>query len=127
MLNEAYYLVQQFQNAAGQPVRNTPQILSKERQAIRYEWLSNELDEFVKSNTIYDQADSIIDLIYYAIGTLVEMGVEPDELFNLIHSNNMKKLSSPIFDTNGRVLKPKGWQHPDEEIKHTIDRYMTRD
>ena len=85
MLNEAYELVKDFQEMAEQPIGEFPQSLSRSRCNIRCKWMREEIEEFENSDTVYEQADAIIDLLYYAIGSLVEMGVKPDELFMLVH------------------------------------------
>ena len=87
-------------------------------------WMREEIEEFENSDTVYEQADAIIDLLYYAIGSLVEMGVKPDELFMLVHEYNVKKLIGKWCDGDGKVMKPIGWQHPDKEIREIIDAMM---
>lgn len=122
MLNEAYDLVKEFQLQAGQIVNNTPTCLSGERVIVRYQWMLDEIKEFLEANDIYQQADAIMDLLYYVLGTLVEMGLKPDELFILLHEWNLKKINGTVcYDENGKILKPKGWRHPDREIKEIID------
>lgn len=121
MINEAYNLVKDFQMKAGQPVSNKPTRLSSERVFIRRKWMAEELEEFLEAQSIYEQVDSIMDLLYYALGTLVELGVKPDELFIMLHEWNLKKLSMISYDEDGKLLKPKGWSHPDKEIKEIID------
>ena len=54
--------------------------------------MREEVDEFVESTNVVDQADAMIDLIYFALGTLVEMGVRPAPLFDIVHNANMQKL-----------------------------------
>ena len=122
MINEAYGLVKLFQSQAKQPVSDKPTFLPQDRVSIRYNWMKEELGEFLEAQNIYEQVDSIMDLLYYALGTLVELGVEPDELFIMLHEWNLKKLDKIRFDENGKVLKPEGWRHPDKEIKEIIDR-----
>lgn len=106
---------------AKQPVSEFPLFLKQERAHIRCKWMRAEIEEFEQSKTVYEQADAIVDLFYYALGTLVEMGVRPDDLFYLIHQYNMKKLSEATFDTDGKILKPHNWHHPDQEIQLIID------
>ncbi|RKI81093.1 HAD family hydrolase [bacterium 1xD42-87] len=124
MLNEAYELVKDFQEMAEQPIGEFPQSLSRSRCNIRCKWMREEIEEFENSDTVYEQADAIIDLLYYAIGSLVEMGVKPDELFMLVHEYNVKKLIGKWCDGDGKVMKPIGWQHPDKEIREIIDAMM---
>lgn len=121
MLDEAYRLVEEFQYKAGHPVNEKPTLMIKSRAFVRYKCMHDELDEFITASNIYEQADSIMDLIYYAIGTLVELGVHPDDLFLLLHEYNMKKVQFVENDESGRVKKPSWWHHPDEEIKRIID------
>jgi len=66
----------------------------------------------------------MIDLIYFALGTLVEMSVKPDELFKIVHKANMSKIWSDgkaHTDGDGKVIKPPGWQDPEARIKTAID------
>ena len=73
---------------------------------------------------IYSQADALTDLLYYLLGTYVEMGIKPDALFTIVHNANMMKLTSVdgiIRSTDGKIQKPSTWQHPDVAIKKVID------
>ncbi|MCD7994670.1 MAG: HAD family hydrolase [Clostridia bacterium] len=126
MLDEAYDLVKYFQLQAGQPVSDIPEFLSPERVAIRHMWMKDELEEFLDAQNLYEQVDAIMDLLYYAIGTLVELGVKPDKLFAMLHEWNMKKLIDICYDEKGKVLKPEGWKHPDEQIKQIVDQMKTQ-
>ena len=124
MINEAYDLVKRFQKMAEQPISEFPQQLSPERCNIRCKWMREEIEEFENSNTVYEQADAIVDLLYYALGALVEMGVKPDKLFMLVHEYNVKKIAGGQCDEDGKIMKPCGWEHPDREIKEIIDVMM---
>lgn len=124
MINSAYELVKSFQKMAEQPIGEFPQFLGRQRCDIRCKWMREEIEEFENSNTVYEQADAIMDLLYYAIGALVEMGVKPDELFLLVHEYNVKKIIGKRCDDDGKIMKPCGWQHPDKEIKEIIDAMM---
>lgn len=124
MIDEAYYLVELFQRSANQPVSTKPVELTKQRVAIRAKWMHEELEEFISANDIYSQADALTDLLYYLLGTYVEMGLKPDGLFSIVHRSNMMKIESSegiIKDENGKVQKPSNWTHPDISIKALID------
>lgn len=128
MLNEAYEMVKVFQTDAGQPVSNVPRRLEKERVNIRAKWMSEELQEFLTAPDLYSQADAIIDLLYYLLGTCVEMGIKPDILFQIVHESNMKKILSGGFaikDSDGKVQKPPSWTHPDASIIDAINSMLT--
>lgn len=123
MINEAYHMVEEFQNAARQPVSDLPRQLDKERVSIRVEWMIEEIKEFLEADTIDEQADALTDLLYYLLGTYVEMGIKPDALFCVIHNANMQKLEAKegiIKDKNGKVLKPLHWNHPDNAIRKLL-------
>ena len=79
--------MRQFHQAFGHPVSDKPTALTLERSSKRYGWLLEEINEFLEaaeSQDVVEQADAMIDTIYFALGTLVEMGISPDELFYVI-------------------------------------------
>ena len=124
MIDEAYQLVENFQRSANQPISQKPVELPKQRVDIRAKWMYEELEEFVSANDVYSQADALTDLLYYLLGTYVEMGLKPDAIFSIVHHSNMMKIESSdgiIKDENGKVQKPSNWVHPDICIKELID------
>ena len=91
-LDDAFDQVAEFHRAFGHPVKERPTFLPPPRSDARVAWMREEVDEFVESTNVVDQADAMIDLIYFALGTLVEMGVRPAPLFDIVHNANMQKL-----------------------------------
>ena len=67
----------------------------------------------------------MIDLIYFALGTLVEMGVKPKKIFDIVHNANMNKLWEDgkvhCREGDNKVLKPPTWEDPFSKIKYAID------
>lgn len=125
MLNEAVCLVRSFQKQANQPIPPNPCQMSEKQIAKRVKWIESELDELKKAQNEYEQADALIDALYYLLGAFVDMGLNPDELFQIVHRSNMKKVKEPsriIKDSDNKVLKPNGFRHPDEEIRQEIDK-----
>lgn len=64
------------------------------------------------------QFDSLIDLVYVAIGTAYHHGVDFDEGWRRVHEANMNKVLAKSADESKRgyrfdVVKPKGWMPPD--------------
>jgi predicted HAD superfamily Cof-like phosphohydrolase len=63
-----------------------------------------------------DGADAMIDLIYFALGTLVEMGIMPQNLMDIVHEANMGKLHNidgkmvPVYREDGKTKKPDNWE-----------------
>lgn len=119
-----YQLVKEFHQAFQNPVADAPVMLSSERVAKRAGWLLEEIEEFKDAATLEDQVDAMIDTLYFAYGTLVELGVDPDPIFEIVHRANMAKLfpdGLPHFH-NGKVIKPDNWQAPEPKIREEIER-----
>ena len=118
-------MVREFHSCFNHPIAETPKMLEENRVINRGKWMQEELDEFYESENMYEQADAIIDLIYFAIGTLVEMGMPPDELFSIVHEANMAKLwedGKPHYNADGKTIKPKTWIDPEPKFIQAIKR-----
>jgi len=64
--------------------------------------------------SLVEVIDGLCDLLYVAIGTAVEAGVDLSEPFREVHASNMLKLLGPKRE-DGKQLKPEGWCPPDIE------------
>lgn len=91
-----------------------------------------EINEFLQASEkqdIVEQADAMIDTIYFALGTLVEMGIEPDELFYIVQNANMSKLwadGKPHYNEMGKIIKPEGWENPHPKLQLAIRKMYVR-
>ncbi|HEY3243784.1 MAG TPA: HAD family hydrolase [Phycisphaerae bacterium] len=118
-------MVREFHTVFRHPVADRPAELSPERVENRAVWLAEEVEEFRRAQTLDEQADAIVDLIYFALGTLVEMGVDGAPLFHIVHQANMRKLwadGGPKFGNDGKVQKPPGWVDPHDALRQEIAR-----
>ena len=126
MINEEFEQVKEFHKAFESPISETPILLTNDRAKMRAGFMIEEIEEFVEAVNIYDQADAMIDLIYFALGTLVEMGVKPKKIFDIVHAANMSKLweDGKIHsrEGDGKIMKPPTWQDPYPKIKEEIDK-----
>ena len=122
-INNEYEMVKEFHKAFGHPVADKPTEMKFGRRVKRRSWMIEELDEFLVAKTIHEQTDAVIDLIYFAIGTLVELGVPPADIFKVVQDANMAKLhdGEPKYREDGKVIKPDGWEPPEPKIKEIID------
>lgn len=123
-INDAWEKVSEFHEAFSHPVSKTPVLIEQERVRARYNWMLEEIDEFIEASTITDQADAMIDLIYFALGTLVEMGIKPQKLFDIVHNANMSKLwpnSEQRYNGEGKTIKPPNWVDPYERLEKVIN------
>ena len=105
-------------------------MLDSKRALSRGKWMNEEVAEFLVADNIYEQADAMIDLMYFALGTLVEMGLEADELFEIVQQANMAKLwpdGKPHYNPkDGKVIKPDTWEDPAPKIRAYIDSIIAR-
>lgn len=120
--------VREFHEKFGHPVAKKPTMLDTKRVLSRGKWMNEEVAEFFVAKDIYEQADAMIDLLYFSLGTLVEMGLEADELFDTVQRANMAKLWSdgkPHYNPkDGKVIKPEGWEDPAPKIRAYIDKII---
>jgi len=124
-LNDSFEKVREFHVAFGHRSAGKPTMLPEERVEKRYNWMLEELEELRNAKTTHDQADAVIDLMYFALGTLVEMGVKPGPLFDIVHGANMKKLwpdGKVHYAEDGKVVKPPTWSPPEPQLLHEIER-----
>lgn len=124
-MDEAWEAVREFHRAFRAPRPDRPALLAEERVSARSAWMREEIDELGEAETIAEQADAMIDLIYFALGTLVEMGVRPQRLFDIVQQANMSKLwadGEPHYREDGKVIKSPDWVDPDPLIREEIAR-----
>lgn len=126
-LSKAQAQVREFHQAFGHPVADFPKQMSSERREKRYNWMKEELDEFKSAEDLVDQADAIADIIYLALGTAVELGIDIAPIVDIVHEANMRKLGpdgKPIYRPDGKIGKPEGWVPPEPLIKQEIKRQI---
>ena len=118
-LDLAWAEVGDFHDCFGHPAPDSPALIEHKRAHLRSKWMCEEIDEFLVAATVVDQADAMVDLIYFALGTLVEMGVPPQEIFAIVHKANMSKLGPDgkvHYNSDGKVIKPASWCPPEPQI-----------
>lgn len=126
-LKNAQEMVKEFQLAFGQPVADKPQMIAPERQEVRHSWLVEEANELLAAETLVDVADAIADVIYIALGTAVEHGIDIERVFQIVQEANMAKLGpdgKPIYKEDNKIAKPEGWQPPEPKIAEEIQRQV---
>ncbi len=98
------------------PIAKVPGMVRADRFPDKVNHLQEELAEFEAADNWADQADAMIDIIYVALGTLVEMGVAPGSAFNEVHNANMEKIhgvNSARPEAEYDAVKPNGWNPPE--------------
>lgn len=119
-----FEMVKQFHEACSIHMPNVPTQLDEAEKVRRWHFLYEELLEFSNAYTVTDQADALIDIIYFAIGTFTLMGVKPSEIFEIVHQANMQKVGPDgkvIRNDQGKIQKPAGWEPPEKYIALEIE------
>jgi len=108
----------------GLKVPDKPRVLSYERQQFAVNFLREEIDEFQRAwdiGSVPDAADAMIDLVYVALGRLIEMGVPPGPVFQEVQRANMeKRLGRTKRGNDTDAAKPEGWKPPDHSWLLTL-------
>lgn len=95
----------------GRPVH-----LTKRKLRERLECMQEELQEFEEGlvrQDMEEMADALVDLVYFAKGTAMMMGLPWEELWDDVHAANMEKV--PGVGKRGHqvdCIKPLGWIPP---------------
>lgn len=89
--------------------------------------LDEEILELENARTIQDQVDSIIDLVYFALGGLHKIGIsekQMDQIFEVVHGKNMTKMIGKLEKryVEGAVdaVKPDNWIGPEAMISKIL-------
>lgn len=126
-LDALYSDVRKFHVAFNHPAPDKPVMQSLAKANVRAQWIKEECEELVDARTLVDQADAYIDVIYFAVGGLVELGVYPHGLWDIVQRANMAKLGpdgKPIKDATGKTRKPEGWVAPEPQLAAEIARQI---
>jgi predicted HAD superfamily Cof-like phosphohydrolase len=77
---------------------------------------TEELFEAVRSNDRVEQLDALIDIMVVTIGALHSLGVDAEGAWREVLRSNLDKIdpntNKVIKRSDGKVLKPEGWQPP---------------
>lgn len=98
---------------------------------VKAEAKCNEKGEFPQEEILLHQTDALNDINYINYGSIVETGVNPKPIFEIIQNANMAKLDEngqPILHpVTNKIMKPEGWEEnfkPEPLIKAEIERQI---
>lgn len=104
--------VMEFHLAMGAGVGESPAICNAElRAALIYEE-AGETCSAIEAGDLVGAIDGLCDLIYVALGTAVEFGIDLAPFWAEVHRSNMAKVGGPVRE-DGKRMKPPGWTGPD--------------
>ena len=73
---------------------------------------SKETCDAIEAGDLIGAIDGLCDLIYVALGTAIEFGIDLEPFFDEVHRSNLAKVVGPMR-ADGKILKPEGWTPPD--------------
>lgn len=118
-------------DVVGLPVPSRPCTLSSQRTRWAMSALHEELEEFhaaSRAGDVEEAADALIDLVYFALGRLVEMGVPAKAVFDEVQEANMGKQRGVLSKRPGAMgfdaIKPAGWRAPNHSLLLELDMGM---
>jgi predicted HAD superfamily Cof-like phosphohydrolase len=127
-IDRAWEDVRAFHLAFAALAPEAPSLVERERVEARAAWIEEEVQELREAMTIVAQADAFIDVIYFALGGLVNLGIRPGPLWDIVQGANMAKLwpdGRPRYrEGDGKVVKPDGWEDPGPKLAAEIHRQI---
>lgn len=116
--------VREFTKACNDTLPKHPQKMTVEGVAFIRKMVNDEMDELEESQTVTEQADALVDAIYYICDFAVRNGVNLDPLFEIVHRANMQKVvnGKVIRREDGKILKPEGWEDPAPKLNAEMAR-----
>lgn len=117
-------LVRQFTAACEPSLPKGPVLLDGDKIAFIRRMVNDELDELQEAKECWEQADALVDAIYYLCDTAVRHGMNLDPLFKIVHQANMQKVvdGRVLRREDGKILKPAGWTDPAPALRAETDR-----
>ncbi len=111
-MNQMQKQVEEFHQAFGVPVNQTPQLIDSERCLLRAKLISEEAREAVYGMgftedydgklvnahiaghhaDLTELADGLADLLYVTFGACLEFGIDIQAVFDCVHESNMSKM-----------------------------------
>lgn len=83
------------------------------------------------NDPLVEQVDALTDLLYFTYGSFSLLGVDPTQIFDIVHQANMGKLfpdGQPHYHPiTNKVLKPENWEQnyaPESKIANEIQRQI---
>lgn len=99
-------------------MKTTPEYLKNPQREVAKAILAN--TDVATVPTKVQLVDKYVDAIIYAVGSLGKMGLTHQDIsaaINIVTEANMKKTLNPVYDDDGKLLKPADWDKYDPEYK----------
>ncbi len=119
--------VREFSQVCNGSLTSKPILISKGAVEFIRKMVNDELDELEESESIVEQADALVDAIYYICDCAVKHGMNLDPLFDIVHEANMGKVvdGKVIRRDDGKILKPEGWTDPHPLLEAEVQKQLS--
>ena len=119
--------VREFTSACHDDLPESPETMSEEAINFIHQMVNDEMEELKEATNITEQADALVDAIYYICDCAVRHGMNLDNLFEIVHRANMQKVvnGKVIRRDDGKIMKPEGWQDPAPYLDKEVERQHT--
>jgi len=116
--------VREFTSACNDNLPSSPKKMSVEAIDFIRTMVNDEMDELEEATNVTEQADALVDAIYYICDCAVKHGMNLDELFKIVHGANMQKVvdGKVIRREDGKILKPDCWEDPAPKLEAEMKR-----
>ena len=116
--------VREFTAACHDELPATPASMTTEAREFICKMVNDEMEELAEAVTVAEQADALVDAIYYICDCAVRHGMNLDPLFAIVHQANMGKVvdGKVLRRDDGKIMKPEGWVDPGAALEQEIGR-----
>lgn len=106
---------------------STPQLMTAQAVEFVSEMVNDELDELRQADDVVEQADALVDAIYYICDSAARHGINLDRVFEIVHGANMQKVvdGKVLRREDGKILKPAGWRDPAPLLVEELQRQQS--
>jgi len=119
--------VREFTSACHDDLPETPKLMAREEIDFITKMVNDELEELSDAKNETEQADALVDAIYYICDTAVRHGMNLDNIFDIVHNANMQKVvdGKVIRREDGKIMKPESWVDPAPLLEKEMERQQT--
>jgi len=125
--------VKEFTSVCNEGLPEKPVSMTREKVSFLRDMVNSEFDELLEELDVEDvtskiigQYDAICDMLYYIGDACVKQGMNIDEVFQVVHEANLRKIvdGKVIKNERGKVLKPEGWYGPEKDMEGVIKGHL---
>lgn len=105
-------------------IPNVPTLMTEKEVNFVTDMVYDELQELKDAKTIQEQADALVDAIYYICQSACVFGINLDPVYEIVHKHNMMKVQDgkvKRHPESNKVLKPKDWVDPKPFVQQELE------